>query len=380
MSHQELRSVKQEAVTPVWEQPLRIPLPPLPPVDPTRQMTVEEYSKIAKNPCKVEQSWIKIKDNKLQKMILMCVILDEISNTTADLASRDHHAKNRLYSGVAVQVYKRTGRLLSVHAIAGCFHNAKQQLRYYLKVLIRVKRLTAEKVEHELLNWPLYGSIRFYRAYTQEFEQTLRQRGTKTIDGDHIVFDVSDDEEDDVSLPVQQKDSDSDEDIMVDTTPVKPTVNLKQVKKEQYSRRRSYPYSVERKPERLGKDLSHEYQQMEYSHQKVSPLMPMQPKMSPAPQMVTMGYGGHDQLYRTPNGYRHDSMLSSTSQDSEMKTLQDDLKFFNSHAIRVAKKYPGRIEQMREVLSATMLSFEWSNTDNLGDFFTQLGEKIKKNE
>ena len=63
-----------------------------------------------------------------------------------------------------------------------------------------------------------------------------------------------------------------------------------------------------------------------------------------------------------------------------MKTLQDDLKFFNSHAIRVARRNPGRIEKMREVLSTTMLSFEWSNTDNLGDFFTQLGEKIKKNE
>ncbi|KAF1767711.1 hypothetical protein GCK72_007670 [Caenorhabditis remanei] len=372
MSHQELRSVKPEPATPaVWERPLRLPLPPLPCEDPTRQMTIEEYLIIAKDPAKVEQSWKKIPDNGREKVDLMCVILYEISKSSGNLASKNQHTVKRVYIEVAVQVYKRTGRLLSDQAIMSCFRNAKAKLRQRLKRLIQDKRLTAEKVENELLNWPLYGSICFYRAYTHRFEQTLRHRNTKTNDGEHIVFDVSDDEEDDVSLPVQQKDNDSDDGIMIDTTPVM-SVNLGRVKREPFSRRRSAPYSVEPKHERV-----YEYKPKGYLHQPASPQMP---KMSSVPQMATMRYGGRDQLHQTPNSFRRDSMSSSISQDSEMKTLQDDLKFFNSHSIRVAKKNPGRIEKMREVLSATMLSFEWSNTDNLGDFFTQLGENIKKNK
>ncbi|KAF1746453.1 hypothetical protein GCK72_022909 [Caenorhabditis remanei] len=412
MPRQSHRSIKQEAM-PWWEQPLRVPLPDLPPEDPTRMMTTSQYAKIAKNPEKVEQSWANIPDNEKQQLAF--VILNEISNFPINLDNKNGHAMKKCYSEVAVKVYHRTGRLLSVPAVTSCFRNAKEQLRSRLKSLIQKKKLPPAKVEDELLNWPFYGIIRFYRPYTQDLEMRLRRIATMTRDGAHIVFDVSDDEGDSVNPPADvapQANNNANNDVIVDTAST--AVNLKRVKQELVSRHRPSRYSFEPIQEPLMDDVPYQYQGTQYSQQTRSPPMQpmlpiqrmqqtqvsqvmqsmepmpmqatqqMQPMMSP-PQIPTMGYGDRDQLYPSPDVYRRDSRLSSSSQTSQASqdvaynNLQDDLKFFHSIANRVAKKDPARIEKMREVLSATMLSFEWKQTENLGDFFEQLGRTLNGN-
>ncbi|CCA65529.1 Lon proteolytic domain-containing protein [Caenorhabditis elegans] len=159
---------------PLYKQPCPYPPEELPKPDPERKMSHTEYLQLSESP-KLGVQKIGSKDVLLKK-----VILNEISKSPAIWNT---YKANGIYSEVAVNVFKRTGKLLNIKLIQSIFKLAKDGLRNRLRDSITEKLHNEADTENHLWQWELYEFIRFYREITEGWELRMRALVAKKHEG-----------------------------------------------------------------------------------------------------------------------------------------------------------------------------------------------------
>ena len=75
--------------------------------------------------------------------------------------------------------------------MSGCLLAAKIGLRRRLRTFTIEKKLSKEKVEEKMWEWPLYLYMRTYRH--EDYEKGLRTKALKDKNGQPFVFELNDD-------------------------------------------------------------------------------------------------------------------------------------------------------------------------------------------
>ncbi|KAF1755916.1 hypothetical protein GCK72_012369 [Caenorhabditis remanei] len=190
-----LSNIKTES-RPIWEQPPppNIVLPELPPEDPSRHITLQEYKKLACAPEIARQTWARVGQSCEAKQLLELTILHCFSEVPPLGKKRNSHQKVQdHYAIVAIKVWKRIGILYSQQIVSGCLMAAKIGLRRRLRTFTIEKRLSKEKVEEKMWEWPLYQYMRTYRQ--EDYEKGLRTKALKDKNGQPFVFELNDDDD-----------------------------------------------------------------------------------------------------------------------------------------------------------------------------------------
>ncbi|EFO94092.1 hypothetical protein CRE_26781 [Caenorhabditis remanei] len=190
-----LSNIKTES-RPIWEQPPPpyIVLPELPPEDPSRHMTLQQYKKLACAPEIARQTWARVGQSCEAKQLLELTILHCFTEVPPLGKKRNSHQKvQNHYAIVAIKVWKRIGILYSQQVVSGCLMAAKIGLRRRLRTFTIEKKLSKEKVEEKMWEWPLYLYMRTYRH--EDYEKGLRTKALKNKNGQPFVFELNDDDE-----------------------------------------------------------------------------------------------------------------------------------------------------------------------------------------
>ncbi|EFO89291.1 hypothetical protein CRE_17755 [Caenorhabditis remanei] len=188
-----LSNIKTES-RPIWEQPPPpyIVLPELPPEDPSRQMTLIEYLMLASAPEIERQTWASVGRSCENKQLLESTILHCFTEVPPLGKRRVSQYAHDLYPVVAIKVWKRIGILYSQHVVSGCLLAAKGKLQGRMRWLIMPNKLSKEKVEEKMWEWPLYLYMRTY--FHEEYEKQLRVAALKDKNEQPFVFELEDKE------------------------------------------------------------------------------------------------------------------------------------------------------------------------------------------
>ncbi|EFO97574.1 hypothetical protein CRE_11497 [Caenorhabditis remanei] len=216
-----LSNIKTES-RPIWEQPPPpyIVLPELATEDPSRHITLQEYKMLACAPEIARQTWASVGQSCEAKQLLELTILHCFTEVPPLGKKRNSHQKVQdHYAIVAIKVWKRIEILysrkfknnvffcfISQHAsynralpkpekivcetgvlrekeekkkqvVSGCLLAAKIGLRRRLRTFTIEKKLSKEKVEEKMWEWPLYLYMRTYRH--KDYEKGLRTKALK---------------------------------------------------------------------------------------------------------------------------------------------------------------------------------------------------------
>ncbi|EFO98719.1 hypothetical protein CRE_27900 [Caenorhabditis remanei] len=186
----------ENRIPPIWEQspPPYIVLPELPPEDPSRHMALQQYKKLACAPELARQTWASVGQSCEAKQLLEWTILHCFSEVPPLGKKRNSHQKVQdHYAIVAIKVWKRIGILYNQQIVSGCLMAAKIGLRRRLRTFTIEKKLSKEKVEEKMWEWPLYLYMRTYRH--EEYEKGLRTKALKDKNGQPFVFELNDDDD-----------------------------------------------------------------------------------------------------------------------------------------------------------------------------------------
>ncbi|CAO4366459.1 unnamed protein product [Caenorhabditis nigoni] len=188
MTSQQLHQVKSDpanAEPALWEGPPLEEMEKLPEVDPKRTMTLNEYTKRVSEKRGLYKPGPK--DDTLKK-----VICNEIGKLPEMWSSKSTNNQLKYYSMVGVEVYKRTGKLVSPQSLTAVFKFAKDAVRSRVKTAIVSKRLNPQEVEELLWRWPYYGFIRFYRKALVPWEVFIKKQMNAKDVKDNVAHTIDD--------------------------------------------------------------------------------------------------------------------------------------------------------------------------------------------
>ncbi|KAF1766798.1 hypothetical protein GCK72_006756 [Caenorhabditis remanei] len=358
------RTIKSEPTNPqIWELPPSVPLPKLPLEDPNRKMTINQYLSISKNPQKVEQKWPTIDIPMKEKEVLKLVILDCISRAPEIIENKNTKTVHLDYAKVAIQVFRRTGYILSPQVLMFVFRAAKEQLRVHLRAAISTKLVSPAEVEKRMWEWPVYGFIRFYRCKLQKWEAQLRQKYIKPAGGDQVVFDIDDNqlEDDQEMFFAVEEESYEEEDIVWETTQsesppaiLSSTVNIKLDHHEQF----------QEQPTSSSHDQWIPSMDNTFEHQPEG--------IIPIDQMNQLDQtDDHENTEMKIVGYT--SNLTD-EQLEDIREFQISMEHISHQANRVARRQPEKINRMRQALFLAVFELEKSDVTDMGEFFAGMAE------
>ncbi|EFP06463.1 hypothetical protein CRE_08328 [Caenorhabditis remanei] len=326
-------------------------VPQLPEEDPNRKMTIKEYFSMSKIPQIRTQKWNTINVPAKEKEALKLVILDSISRRPDILDIKNTSVIRLEYAIVAIQVFKRTGHILSSQLLMYVFKRAKEQLRIHLRAAISTKLRSPAEVEQKLWEWPVYEFIRFYRVKLQDWETQFRQKHIKPADGQPVVFEIDEDQFEDMDDDQYQEMSFSAQEELYEGTDI------------------------------VG----------EATHQSESPPLLMANAKSephqPLENPTTSGFPGEmDQVGHMNDTEDHDqngnqgmmipANISNLTNDQieDMKDFEISMDHITHQANCVARRQPEKIDSIRQAMFLAVLEMEKSDATDLGEFFAGMAK------
>ncbi|KAF1749719.1 hypothetical protein GCK72_026187 [Caenorhabditis remanei] len=349
--HYQPRTARTEPAAPqVWGPTLNVPQ--LPEEDPNRKMTMKEYFSVTKIPPIRTQKWNTINIPAKEKELLKLVILDSISRRPDILDIKNTSVIRLEYAIVAIQVFKRTGHILSSQLLMYVFKRAKEQLRIHLRAAISTKLRSPAEVEQKLRKWPVYEFIRFYRVKLQDWEAQFRQKYITPADGQPVVFEIDEDQFEDVDEEQNQEMSFSAQEELYEGTDIVGEAT----------------HQSESPPALLTANIKSE---------------PHQPLEDP----TTSGFPGQlDQVGQMNDTEDHDQIgnqemripanISNVTDDQieDMKDFEISMDHITHQANCVARRQPEKIDSMRQAMFLAVLEMEKSDATDLGEFFAGMAK------
>ncbi|CAL2032131.1 unnamed protein product [Caenorhabditis brenneri] len=372
----------------IWERPLpgHVLIEKLPGIDPCREMSLKEFNTIIK---KKTNLYKPTKDDNIK-----VVVLDEIRKTPKIWMTKSLPQNDYSYAMVAINVYKRTGKVLDLVAISAAYKYGKDALRTRMKTIMYKKNiLDPVLIEEELWKWNIYPFIRFYRRNLAPWEQFMRKQAIEAQGGqtqNQQQFEENSMDYGHGSMepveptnyhmeeqPMKQESDGLDDIIEVKAEKIDPTGFEMIVKHEpdssSYGDNNMYNYA----PQSSYSPQQHQHinysNGYQYSDQHQMHMNPMPMVQSSPAYKEQMSRGG----VSSPSDV-HSASSSSSSVDpssAAIKAFENEISQISFQALRIARENPERIKLLRKVLFTAVLAVDDKEYNTAGEVFRDLGQR-----
>ncbi|ULU07833.1 hypothetical protein L3Y34_019098 [Caenorhabditis briggsae] len=397
MTSQQLHQVKSDPANKepaLWEGPPLEEMEKLPEVDPKRSMTLSEYTKrVAEKKGLYKPGQ---KDDTLKK-----VICNEIGKLPEMWNTKNTNNQLKYYSMVGVEVYKRTGKLVSPQSLTAVFKFAKDAVRSRVKTAIVSKRLNPQQVEELMWRWPYYGFIRFYRKALLPWEAFIKKQMNAKDVKDNVAHTLDD------------------EDFDVEEVDYETGIALSKEGSLEHVKEEKMDYSPE--PEMKFEPLPPSEVPVQRPNRPTQRVPPPQMGKNDDPytpqrnyvsvmQAITRGLqsSGDDENAMRMNGAAGPSRQSGTSRqplltaarpptlpvptpasqsppplpqpprpEPKMYDFAKEMEQITYHALRIAQEHPERVKMLRKALFTTVFAAEDKDYQSAREMFQDLADNSR---
>ncbi|UMM19736.1 hypothetical protein L5515_015212 [Caenorhabditis briggsae] len=334
---------------PLYKLPPLVPLPELPESDPSRKLSVGVYWENCKKK-EFQFDQLDFSNDTLKK-----VVLSEIERHPEIWSSRKGNSHQKMFPQIAVDVFKRTGILLSIPSIKSIYKCAKDNLRNRLRIAVVRHRLSPEDVERYMWRWDFYGFIRFYREHTQHWEAELLKEAAS-------------------GLPV------SPNPVLKDPVP----------RKRRATQAMEEDYGVVEEEHFEDKDLYGGQLEIDYSvYLPQNGTFEEPEEETPSPTIkLDRAIKRQIRTLQPPSDYPDyvapdvtDCVSSSSTappNPAAINNFNEEMKQIAYQANRIAQEQPGAIKLLRRAFFDVVLAFDEHKFKNIGELYKELADKNTK--